>query len=152
MSNNEDRPEAADMLLEMLESTPEIDVIDLTDQEINDLEPLVAVIAQFPNLEELCLSNNLFTEMPADLSSWELVANLNISNVQFDDFEQCVHGLATMPALKSLYVNLHEETQVDLIMKLLPSLEFLNGLPVDREALDEEAEETVEEDPPKQYS
>jgi len=41
-----------------------------------------------------------------------------------------------MPELKSLYINLHEEPQVDLIMRELPYLEFLNGLPVDREILE----------------
>ncbi len=35
-------------------------------------------------------------------------------------------------------MNLHEETQVDMIMKHLPELEFLNGLPVDREILEVE--------------
>ena len=40
--------------------------------------------------------------------------------------------------MRSLYVNLHEEDQVDLIMKNLPELEFLNGLPVDRETISDE--------------
>jgi uncharacterized protein YbbK (DUF523 family) len=35
-------------------------------------------------------------------------------------------------------LNLHEETQVDMIMKHLPELEFLSGLPVDREILEVE--------------
>lgn len=46
-------------------------------------------------------------------------------------------SLATLPNLKSLYINLFEESQVDVIMRQLPELEFLNGLPVDREALNE---------------
>ena len=46
--------------------------------------------------------------------------------------------------LKSLYIDLQEEDQVDLIMRLLPDLEYLNGLPVDRDALDEE-EQTSQE-------
>lgn len=46
-----------------------------------------------------------------------------------------------MPSLKSLYINLSEESQVDLIMRYLPVLEFLNGLPVDRDALDEDETE-----------
>lgn len=48
-----------------------------------------------------------------------------------------MRSLATLPSLKSLYINLFEEEQVDLIMRYLPDLEFLNGLPVDREALNE---------------
>jgi Leucine-rich repeat (LRR) protein len=70
----------------------------------------VEIIAQLPNLEELNLSDNLFQQLPLDLSSWVLVANLNISNINLDNFEIAVHALATMPSLKSLYVNLHEES------------------------------------------
>ena len=47
--------------------------------------------------------------------------------------------LATMPSLKSLYINLQVEEQVDLIMRLMPELLFLNSLPVDRDALDDES-------------
>jgi hypothetical protein len=78
----------------------------------------------------------LFTQLPYDLSQWHSVININLSNIQLDDFEMAVGSLATMPELKSLYINLHEEAQVDLIMRELPYLEFLNGLPVDREILD----------------
>lgn len=42
--------------------------------------------------------------------------------------------MATMPVLRSLYINLLEEDQVDLIIRNLPDLEYLNGLPVDKES------------------
>ena len=45
-----------------------------------------------------------------------------------------------MPNLKSLFVNLHEEEQVDLVMRSLEDLEFLNGLRVERDILDENEE------------
>ena len=53
--------------------------------------------------------------------------------MEFRDFSSAVDSLATMPTLKSLYITLNEEEQVDLIMKKMVSLEFLNGLPVERE-------------------
>ena len=49
-----------------------------------------------------------------------------------------------MPILKSLYINLQEEEQVDLIIRMLPGLEFLNGLPVEREGLEEDGEDDGE--------
>jgi len=52
-----------------------------------------------------------------------------------------VKSIATLPVLRSLYVNLQTEDQVDLIMRHLPNLEYLNGLPVDREALEEDPEQ-----------
>jgi len=78
----------------------------------------------------------LFTQLPFDLGQLHSVVNINLSNVMLDDFENAVASLATIPELKSLYINLHEEAQVDYIIRELPYLEFLNGLPVDREILD----------------
>jgi len=37
---------------------------------------MVDVIAQLPNLEELNLADNLFTQLPPDLSSWEQVTKI----------------------------------------------------------------------------
>jgi hypothetical protein len=71
------------------------------------------------------------------MSALANVANLNMSNVDFDDFDQTVNSLATMKSLRSLYINLTEEDQVDLIMKKLPLLEYLNNLPVDRDGLED---------------
>ena len=64
-----------------------------------------------------------------------------MSEVNFEDFEGTVRSLASMPLLKSLYISLQEEGEVDLIIRTLPGLEFLNGLPVDRESLEYEGEE-----------
>lgn len=64
-----------------------------------------------------------------------------MQNIVFENFEQSVESIATLPALRSLYINLQTEDQVDLIMRLLPSLEYLNGLPVDRDALDEDGDQ-----------
>jgi hypothetical protein len=49
-------------------------------------------------------------------------------------------SLRSLPQLKSLFINLHQEDQVDLIMRTLTDLEFLNGLKVEREILEEEGE------------
>ena len=42
-----------------------------------------------------------------------------------------------MPSLRSIYINLQEEDQVDVIMRELPELEYLNGIPVDRDMANE---------------
>jgi len=60
-------------------------------------------------------------------------------DISFDDFNKSVDALTTMPALKSLYISMTYEDQVDLIMRKLPRLEYLNGLPVDRDGFEEEA-------------
>jgi hypothetical protein len=53
-----------------------------------------------------------------------------------------------MPNLKVLFINLHEEEQVDYLLRSLPNLEYLNGLAVERDALfndENEEEEELEE-------
>ena len=104
--------EAYQLLEQTLEQAPTITCIDLSDQNIDDdtLYHVTPQIAQYVNLEELNLSSNSFTSLPADLSGWSNVQNLNLSNIQITDFEAAVLSLKTMPKLKSLYINLFEET------------------------------------------
>ena len=66
------------------------------------------------------------------------LANMNLNGCIFDDFAKAVLSLKTLPALRSLFINLHEEEQVDFIMRTLTDLEFLNGLKVERDILEEE--------------
>mgnify|MGYP003885508867 CR=1 FL=1 len=70
-----------------------------------------------------------------------------MQNIVFEDFGTSVDSISTLPALRSLYINLQTEDQVDMIMRSLPNLEYLNGLPVDRDAIDdEEVENQLGED------
>ncbi len=57
-------------------------------------------------------------------------------------FKQTVLALKTLPALKSVYLSLYQEDQVDFIMRSLDSLDFLNGLKVEREILYDESSAT----------
>jgi len=50
-----------------------------------------------------------------------------------------VESLKTLPQLKSVYLNLYQEEQVDYIMRTLNCLDFLNGLKVEREILDDDS-------------
>ena len=71
--------------------------------------------------------------------------NLNGNNFEDDKFEEIIDSLVTMRNLKSLFINLHEEEQVDLVMRKMVNLEFLNGLPVEREEGEEDEQEEAEE-------
>lgn len=66
------------------------------------------------------------------------MANLNLNGNHFTSFKDAILSLKTLPQLKSLYMNLYREDQVDLIMRTLPNLEFLNGLKVERDILDDD--------------
>ena len=55
-------------------------------------------------------------------------------------------ALSSLPSLRSVYLNLFKEDQVDFIMRTLEDLDFLNGLKVERDILydDEEGEEEMQ--------
>lgn len=52
-----------------------------------------------------------------------------------DNLQLAVESLATMPMLQSLHINLHQEEEVDFLLRSLPDLQMLNGLLVERDAI-----------------
>ena len=50
-----------------------------------------------------------------------------------------------MPVLNSLHINLHQEEEVDFLLRNLPVLQTLNGLVVERDAIFSEDDENEEE-------
>ena len=79
-----------DMVQENLQNQPDTTFLDLQDQEIENLSVIMDSLSKFEYLEELNLSNNQLQGLPADLSSLKTVANLNLQNIAFDDFEKSV--------------------------------------------------------------
>ena len=71
--------------------------------------------------------------------------NLNGNPLVIDQFESNVDQIAKLENLSSLYLQLTQESQVDMILRKIPNLEMLNGLEVDRDELlnDQEDEEEV---------
>ena len=53
--------------------------------------------------------------------------------------------------MKALSINLHEEEQVDYLLRHLAHMEILNGIKVEREALFENSDEEEDEEKPNQY-
>lgn len=52
-----------------------------------------------------------------------------------EQFEQTIQIIGNISSLKSLYIHLSVEDQVDSVMNAIPGLEYLNGLPLEREIL-----------------
>jgi Leucine-rich repeat (LRR) protein len=105
-------------------------------------------IGQLTSLKELNLEDNEIKTLPPDLSQiFPNLESLNLNGNDFEDdeFKNVVQALNTIPKLTSLYINLHKEEEVDMVMRILERLEFLNGLPVERDILEED-EESEEED------
>ena len=47
---------------------------------------------------------------------------LNLNNNQLEDIYQTIDILASFPHLKSLFINLAVEDEVDYVLKILPNL------------------------------
>ncbi len=71
---------------------------------------------------------------------------INLNGNDFDDFNQTVTILKDLVNLKSLFLNLHEEEQVDFVMRTLQDLQELNGLPVERDLMDDDESESLQEE------
>ena len=128
------------ILQQILEQQPNTEFLDLSSQNIYDISQIADYLYHFPMLNDLNLENNVYlTQLPNDLSqTLASVKNLNVKGITFYDFEATIDSLATIPNLKSLYIILEEEDQVDVLMKGLPDLEFLNGIPVEHEEVDDD--------------
>ena len=91
------------------------------------------LLSQFIQLKKLNLSQNLLTELTNNMSCLTKLEELNLNGNMFSNTYKTIDTIVTIPKLRLLNINLNEEDQVDYIMKVLPDLEFLNGLAVDRD-------------------
>ncbi len=75
------------------------------------------------------------------------IVEFDLNGNPLENLEAAVDSLAGMPSLRRLRINLHEEEQVDYLLRNLENLEELNGLAVEREALfNEDPNNNEEED------
>jgi len=89
-------------------------------------------------VKELNLSGNELTTLPEALAeSLPDLESLNLNNNKLESVFATVDVLALFPRLINLFINLVTEEEVDYVLKQLPGLNFLNGLGVDREELEE---------------
>lgn len=109
--------------------------VDMHSRNVTDISPILKVVSSNRAVKRVNLSDNYITELPQDLSMLEEVYEFNLIDNELNPFESAVQALSTMPKLKSLHLNLHEESQVDFVIRTLPNLEFLNGETIDREEL-----------------
>ena len=70
---------------------------------------------------------------------------INLNNNPLGDVYGVVDILAGISTLRSIFMSLTVEEEVDYVLKKLPNLEYLNGLAIDREEI-EGASRNFEED------
>ena len=108
----------------------------------------------FADVTTLNLNSNNLRDLPDTLP--QVLPNLeviNLNNNPLEDVVAVADVLAGCPQLKSLFIALSVEEEVDYVLKKLPRLEYLNGLAIDREEIEgagrgatEGADESSEEE------
>ena len=76
------------------------------------------------------------TKLPHNLSMLKNLTQLSIAGNPIENIEQTVDTVLSVgPTLQILNIDLHEEEQVDYLLRTLEHLQILNGIKVEREAL-----------------
>lgn len=140
------------LLRDLITSNPFADEIDFSNKGLAHLDQnSVTILGKFSELRRLNLSDNEIQKLPSDLTCLTQVQELNLSGNPLVNLQSAVEALAGMSALESLQVNLHLEEEVDFLLRTLPNLKVLNGLPVERDAIfssgsEDEADDQTDDD------
>ena len=89
------------------------------------------MLTRFTELTRVNLSGNFIRKLPSNLSVLR-VSELDLSGNPLE-IALCVDTLKHMPLLSSLYIDLHEESHVDCLLRAMPLLKELNGIAVVKE-------------------
>ena len=125
----------------LYKQSPGLQQINLEFSEIESLDPILPILAQFSDLRELLLFGNRLETLPKDLSKLKALEKLDISNNLIESIEIILPGLASLRNLIELHITLQTENDEEILIKSLPGLINLNGSPVERSNYHEEYEE-----------
>lgn len=103
-------------------------VLNFREQNIEDIDKFfLDLLNNHPDVFELDISRNPFTSLPEDLSQFNNLEVLDLTHILFDDLENVVMSLSTLPNLSQLNINLSSQHEALLILENLPKLISLNG-------------------------
>ena len=116
----------------LYKQSPGLQQINLEFSEIESLDPILPILAQFTDLKELLLFGNRLETLPKDLSQLKALEKIDISNNLIENIEIVLPGLASLPTLVELHITLQTENDEEILIKSLLRLINLNGNVVDR--------------------
>lgn len=80
-------------------------------------------MSKFKRLRAVDLSDNELASLPANLSMLDSLEELNLANNPLESIEQTTDALLSIgTSLVKLSINLHEENQVDYLLRTLSHL------------------------------
>lgn len=136
------------LLKDLISQNPFVEELEFQDRGIDRLDAhSVEILSRFSELKKISLQDNDIRRLPADMSQLTQIRDINLSGNPIENLQKAVESLATMPNLDSLQINLHLEEEVDFLLRSLPRLQILNGLPVERDTIftdEDEEQETLD--------
>lgn len=121
-------------VVEFIEANLDAKELDLEGQELEDLVEVTKALLKMRNLISLNLSGNLIRELPVNFSQLQELETLNLNENEIEDIYSAVLILSHIKNLRSLFMNLTQEDEVDYILTNLPDLQHLNGLPINKDS------------------
>lgn len=111
----------------MLKLKPEAEKLNLSFLQIESLDDIIYELYHFDNLKEVDLSCNRIRKMPVDLSVLKSLERIDLTNNLFDNIEQVLTALNTIPNLKEVNINLDQNQLKNNISHYLPNIDVFNG-------------------------
>ena len=101
--------------------------LNLSNKKIEDDDNIFNEINNPEKYTSIDLSQNLLTKLPKNLSQFNNLHTLNITNNKFINYQEIATSLSTLPELKDLSIDLATQENVIIILSALPNLIKLNG-------------------------
>ena len=135
-----------ELVRRLLATQPNITALNLEFSEIDSLDTLLPLLARFPRLQQLDLSGNRLTSLPASLAPLKEIQYLNLANNLFEDCQSLIPALQTLPKLVALALTVNGERDEQLLLSALPKLQVLNDLQVAQGSLQEPGKSRLQQE------
>lgn len=111
----------------MLKLKPESEKLNLSFLQIETLDDIIYELFHFEKLKSIDLSCNRLRKLPLDMSVLKTVERMDLTNNLFDNIEQALTSLNTMPNLRELNINYDPVSLKHELNHYLPRIETING-------------------------
>lgn len=111
----------------MLKLKPESEKLNLSFLQIESLDDIIYELFHFEKLKEIDLSCNRLRKLPFDMSVLKTLERIDLTNNLFDNIEQVLTALNTIPNLKEVNINYDPQMLKNDLVHYMPKIEVVNG-------------------------
>ena len=124
---------AGDVMRHYATRASDAEYVSLKHYDIRSLEPLMSGLVEMKSMRTLCLSDNLMSSLPEDMSSLSALETLDVSRNPFPSAASVLRGLLSLPKLQHLLITISEDDEEELVASLT-QLRTINGVSLEFES------------------